>query len=88
MEKQNNPALKLEEIKVGNWIWDNKLKIYLQVEDVAYNGFTGKYDIYSKQYRDLGVDIDGDMFSENRYYKYQTNTEYYPESKPFKFNLL
>lgn len=65
-EHFDNPPLKFEELKEGDWVWDNKIKQYYKISCV---------------YKDNGILVtDGFMnkfilFEENRFYRKQVLDE-------------
>lgn len=69
-----NPPLEFEELEVGEWIWDNKEKIYVEIYDinVEIKRFNEWADL-----DDYGECVDYGYleFEEGRYYRYEVKKD-------------
>ena len=65
----DNPPLKFEELKEGQWVWDNMNKAYLQIDedfDVGNNNIILRYREDSHN-----SNVESVPFEENRFYRYE-----------------
>lgn len=73
-EHFDNPPLKFEEIKVGDWLWDDKYKYYrcvyyLVIHDGSFID-EGKYISFNKESYYMEHH---ELFEENRFYRKQVD---------------
>lgn len=61
-----NPPLKFEELKAGDWVWDNKIKQYYQISCVFKD---------NREMATYGVMNGFVLYEENRYYRKQVLDE-------------
>lgn len=70
--KSDNPPLKFEDLKEGMWVWDNKNKLYVQIEE---DFDEGNGNIILRYYEDsYNSNCERTKFKENRFYRYEVQS--------------
>lgn len=71
-QQLDNPPLKFEELKENMWVWDNKNKLYVQIEE----DFDENDIIFLRYYEDsYNSNCERTLFKENRFYRKEVNND-------------
>lgn len=63
----DNPALKLEELKEGMWVWDNSHEIYLQIDEDFKQGNDSIIVVVFNDFHNCKCEYT--TFEDNRFYR-------------------